>query len=115
MELPIVGPSNRFLVPQRDRRWPHVLSTFLLIATLVVSALGLVGWPRLRSTSIHYDLIRLRSEVELLQARERSLSLELEWQRSPRALAERALELGLVPLEDATDPAPGESATGSEP
>ena len=36
MELPVVGPSNRFLVAERDRRWPHVLSTFLLLAVLVV-------------------------------------------------------------------------------
>ena len=63
MELPVVGPSNRFLVPQRDRRWPHVLSTFLLLAVLVVGALGLVGWPRLKITSIHYDLIQLRAEI----------------------------------------------------
>lgn len=97
MELPIVGPSNRFLVPQRDRRWPHVLSTFLALAILVVSVLGLVGWPRLKITSIHYDLIRLRAEVEQLQGRERALRLELEYQRSPRVLAARAAELGLVP------------------
>lgn len=97
MELPIVGPSNRFLVPQRDRRWPHVLSTFLLLAVLVVGVLGLVGWPRLKITSIHYDLIRLRADVEQLQNRQRALSLELEYQRSPRVLAGRAAELGLVP------------------
>ena len=97
MELPVVGPSNRFLVPQRDRRWPHVLSTFLLLAVLVVGVLGLVGWPRLKITSIHYDLIRLRAEVEQLQSRQRALSLELEYQRSPRILAARAGELGLVP------------------
>ena len=97
MELPVVGPSNRFLVPQRDRRWPHVLSTFLLLAVLVVGVLGLVGWPRLKITSIHYDLIRLRAEVEQLQSRQRALSLELEFQRSPRMLAGRAVELGLVP------------------
>jgi hypothetical protein len=97
VELPVVGPSNRFLVPQRDRRWPHVLSTFLLLAVLVVGVLGLVGWPRLKITSIHYDLIRLRAEVEQLQSRQRALSLELEYQRSPGILAARAVELGLVP------------------
>ena len=99
MELPVVGPSNRFLVPQRDRRWPHVLSTFLLIAVLVVGALGLVGLPRLKITSIHYDLIRLRAEVDQLESRERVLRLDLEYQRSPRVLAARAAELGLVPSE----------------
>jgi len=101
MELPVVGPSNRFLVAQRDRRWPHVLSTFLLLAVLVVGVLGLVGWPRLKITSLHYDLIRLRAEVEQLQMRERALRLELEFQRSPLVLAERAAELGLVPPEAA--------------
>lgn len=107
MELPVVGPSNRFLVPQRDRRWPHVLSTFLLLAVLVVGVLGLVGWPRLKITSIHYDLIRLRAEVEQLQSRERALRLDLEFQRSPSVLAAKAAELGLVPPDAA---GPGESA-----
>jgi hypothetical protein len=101
VELPIVSPSNRFLVPQRDRRWPHVLSTFLLLAVLVVGLLGLVGWPRLRITTIHYDLIRLRAEVDQLESRERALRLNLEYQRSPRVLALRAAELGLVPPEAA--------------
>lgn len=99
MELPVVGPSNRFLVPQRDRRWPHVLSTFLLLAVLVVGALGLVGWPRLKITSIHYDLIRLRAEVSQLESRERALRLDLEYRRSPRVLAAQATALGLVPSE----------------
>ena len=106
MELPIVGPSNRFLVPQRDRRWPHVLSTFLLLAVLVVVLLGLVGWPRLKITSIHYDLIRLRAEVDQLESRERALRLDLEYQRSPRVLALRAAELGLVPPETVGHPGP---------
>ena len=101
MELPIVGPSNRFLVPQRDRRWPHVLSSFLLLAVLVIGVLGLVGWPRLKITSIHYELIRLRAEVEQLHSRERALRLELEYRRSPRVLAERAAAIGLVPPEAA--------------
>ena len=30
----------------------------------MVGVLGLVGWPRLKITSIHYDLIRLRAEVD---------------------------------------------------
>jgi len=77
------------------------LSTFLLLAVLVVGVLGLVGWPRLKITSIHYDLIRLRAEVEQLQSRERTLRLDLEYQRSPQVLAARAAELGLVPAEAA--------------
>lgn len=115
MELPVVGPSNRFLVAQRDRRWPHVLSTFLLLAVLVVGVLGLVGWPRLKITSIHYDLIRLRGEVEQLQTHARSLRLELEYRRSPLVLAQKAEELGLVPPEVAQGARTEESTEGDAP
>ena len=115
VELPVVGPSNRFLVPQRDRRWPHVLSTFLLLAVLVVGTLGLVGWPRLRITSTHYDLIRLRAEVDQLESRQRALRLELEVQRSPRVLAHRAAELGLMPPEDAAEIARATPIDGERP
>ena len=97
MQLPGVGPSNRFLIPQRDRRWPHVLTALLLVSTLVILALALVGWPRLKSTTIHYELIQLRATVAELEERERSLRLELERERSPERLARRAAELGLLP------------------
>jgi hypothetical protein len=78
---------------------------------LVVGVLGLVGWPRLRITSTHYDLIRLRAEVDELESRERALRLELEYKRSPRELALRAAELGLMPPETA---AKAEAAPSSE-
>jgi len=81
-----------------------VLSTFLLLAVLVVGVLGLVGWPRLKITSIHYDLIRLRAEVDQLESRERVLRLDLEYLRSPRVLAARATKLGLVPSEQSGPP-----------
>ena len=97
MELPVASPSNRFLVPQRDRRWPHVLSVVLFISVAVLSVLFLIGWPRLRSTSIHYDLITLRSEVKELQRTEREMMLELDVVRSPTSLAEHARHVGLVP------------------
>jgi hypothetical protein len=97
MEHPVIGPSNRFLIPQRDRHWPQVLSALIGVSAVVVMALALVGWPRLKSTSIHYELIRLRAQVEALEQRERSLRLELEYERSPDRLAERAGALGLVP------------------
>ncbi len=97
VDLPVLGPSNRFLTPQRDRRWPHVLSGVLLVSGIVLTALFLVGWPRLRSTTIHYDLIRLRSEVEMLQRREHSLRVELEQERNPVRVGERAKRLGLRP------------------
>jgi hypothetical protein len=97
MDLPVIGPSNRFLIPQRDRNWPQVLSALIGVSALVVLALALVGWPRLRSTSIHYELIRLRAQVAELEQRERVLLLELEHERSPERLAARARELGMVP------------------
>jgi hypothetical protein len=97
MNLPGLNSSNRFFIPQRDHRWPHVLTALLAVSALVVVALGLVGWPRLKSTSIHYDLIRLRAQVRELEQRERELKLELESERSPQRLGERARKLGLVP------------------
>jgi len=105
MDFQAFGPSNRFLIPQRDRRWPHVLSLLLVVSGLVVLALGLVGWPRLRSTSIHYELIRLREQVSELEQRERRLVLEFERERSPERLAVRARDLGLVPAAPAGLPA----------
>jgi len=105
MDLPVIGPTNRFLIPQRDRRWPQVLSALIGVSAMVMVALALVGWPRLRSTSIHYELIRLRAEVEELEQRERVLRLELERERSPERLAARARELGMVPAAPAGLPA----------
>jgi len=97
VDLPVASPSNRFLLPQRDRRWPHVLIVVLLMSGVVLVALFLVGWPRLENTSIHYDLIQLRAEVAELERRERELSLELEVVRNPARLVEHALQAGLVP------------------
>lgn len=105
MDLPVIGPSNRFLIPQRDSNWRQVLSALIGVSALVVLALALVGWPRLKSTSIHYELIRLRAQVAQLEQRERALRLELERERSPERLAERARELGMVPAAPAGLPA----------
>jgi hypothetical protein len=113
MQLPGVGPSNRFLIPQRDQRWRQVLTALLMVSALVVFALGLVGWPRLKSTSIHYQLIQLRAEVAELEERQRNLQLELELERSPERLAARARALGLV---DAAPPGlAAEAADGETP
>lgn len=111
MQFPGAGPSNRFLIPQRDRRWPHALTALLLVSMLVVLALGLVGWPRLKSTSIHYRLIQLRSEVAELEERQRDVQLELERERSPGRLAARARDLGLV---DAAPPSVPATAVAAE-
>jgi hypothetical protein len=108
MDFPVIGPSNRFLIPQRDRHWPQVLSALIGVSALVVLALALVGWPRLRSTSIHYELIRLRAQVEELEQEERRLRLELEHERSPERLARRAREIGMVPAAPVGIPAPAE-------
>jgi len=97
IDLPVDAPSNRFLVRQRDRRWPRVMSSALLIAAVVLGVLLVVGWPRLRSTSVHYQLIQLRAEVLELEHRERRLRVELECERSPLKLAVRARDLGLEP------------------
>lgn len=110
MNLSGLHSSNRFFIPERDRRWPQVLTAVLAVSALVVLALGLVGWPRLKSTSIHYDLIQLRAEVRELEQRERVLMLELEKERSPQRLAERARALGLVP----SAPAGAVAAASSE-
>ena len=100
MESPVALPSNRFLTPQRDRRWPHVLSVVLLVSGIVLTALILVGWPRLRSTSIYYELNRLRTEVDELQRRQHELLVELE--REIRILGESVgnrVDEVLVPLD----------------
>lgn len=107
MDLPVAGPSNRFLTPQRDRRWPQVLSAVLALSGVVLTALFLVGWPRLRSTSIHYDLIQLRSEVEMLERREHSLRVELELERNPVHVGDKAERLGLRPAGPADLVVPG--------
>jgi hypothetical protein len=106
MSLSGLHSSNRFFIPERDRRWPHVLTALLAVSALVVLALGLVGWPRLKSTSIHYDLIQLRAQVRELEQQERVLRLELEGERSLQRLEERASALGLVSAAPAGVAAP---------
>jgi hypothetical protein len=108
MELPIATPTNRFLIRERDRHWPRVLTTVLVVASVLFLVLFLVGWPRLKATSIHYELIQLRSEVDGLENTANRLRLELERERSPQALAERAEALGLVvPPPSAVHPVEG--------
>ena len=101
MQIPIAQPSNDYLVPQRDRNWGQVLIVVLTASILVLLALGLVGWPRLRGTTVNYDLIHLRQEVAELEVVEKRLCADLEFERSPARLAERATELGLAPAASA--------------
>jgi len=97
IELPIERPSNQFLVRERDHRWLPALAATLMLAMLLGSLLFLVGWPRLQATSIHYDLIRLRAQVEELERQHRELEVTVERARSPELLARRAQRLGLQP------------------
>lgn len=97
MRVPVLAPTNRYLVAQRDRRWPHALTMLLAVAGLVLATLIVIGWPRLRSTSIHYQLIGLRAEVRDLEREQRRLRLELEQRRTPAVLAAEARALGLAP------------------
>ncbi len=98
MSRPLVlRPAPRPVVWQPDRQWPRVLAAVLLLAGSIVALLMLVGWPRLETIAVHYDLMRLRAEVETLRRSERALTVELERERNPVALAARARALGLEP------------------
>jgi hypothetical protein len=106
----VAHPSNRFLVRQRDRRWLQALASVLVGAVALLAALTLVGWPRLRLTSIHYDLVGLRAEVHQLEQHEQALVLELQHWRDPIRLSALATARGL----SAPDPSQAESYLVSE-
>jgi hypothetical protein len=93
----VLRPTGRSVVWQPDRQWPRVLAAVLLLGGVIAGLLMLVGWPRLQTIAVHYDLMRLRAEVEQLQRTERALTMELERERNPAVLAERAHALGLTP------------------
>lgn len=93
---PILLPTNRDVRPKVDPRWPMAFASLALISVLLAATLALVGWPRLRSVSLHYDLVTLREEVEGLRRQERLVETELETLRAPQAIAHQAEELGLV-------------------
>ena len=103
-------PTNKFLVREPDRRIPRVLGSVLVLAMALLLMLSIIGWPRLRSTSIHYRLNRLRAEVHELRDQEHHLAVALEQERAPRRLAERATALGLQP---ATVRASGDTEEGA--
>ena len=97
MELPIAVPRNDWLELQPDRHWPRALRVVLGAALAILLVVGLVGWPRLKSTALSYDLLRLRHDVRDLERIEARLAVEYEIQRSPVRLAELATSLGLEP------------------
>ena len=76
---------------------PRVLASILVLSVTMLLVLSIVGWPRLRSTTIHYDLIRLRADVSELRREQQALSVALEEERSPERLAVKARALGLQP------------------
>lgn len=102
IDRPIPLPRNRHIKARPDRRWPVAFALLALTSLLFVAALALVGWPRLRGISLHYELVRVRAEVESLRYRERQLAVEVEKLRAPSHLAARAAELGLAPPSGAT-------------
>ena len=99
---PIAPPSNRFLVRRRDRSWYYAFTGALVISTAVVIVLFLVGWPRLKTTAIYYELTEIRENLDRLREQETALRIQLERQRAPTTLAARATELGLIPPEQVT-------------
>ncbi len=99
MSRPAIFPSPAAdrVVWQPDRQWPRVLAFALAVGVAVAGMLLVVGWPRLETIAVHYDLIRLRAEVTVLQRREKALTVRLEKERNPVSLARRATRLGLQP------------------
>lgn len=84
---------------QRDRKWPLAFSLLGLLSLALGLTLGLIGWPRLQSVSLHYDLVRLRTEVESLQIQARDLEAQMEQLRAPQTLGRQATALGLAQHE----------------
>ncbi|MCK5377892.1 MAG: hypothetical protein KAJ78_00755 [Acidobacteria bacterium] len=97
IERPISLPTNRHITAQRDRKWPLAFALLGLLSLALGLTLALIGLPRLQSVSIHYDLVRLRADVEGLQHQARDLEARMEQLRAPEALGLRATPLGLAP------------------
>ncbi len=109
---PIAPPSNRFLVRRRDRSWYYAFTGAVAISAVVMGVLFLVGWPRLKTTAIHYELTEIREQISSLHEEETALRVRLEQQRSPDTLARKAEELGLVPPEQIYRETAGEDEGG---
>lgn len=109
---PIAPPSNRFLVRRQDRSWYYAFTAALLISAAVMTILFLVGWPRLKTTAIHYELTEIRESLGELEEAKTALKVRLEQHRAPHTLAQRAAELGLVPPYHPSDPSTGSDEGG---
>lgn len=101
IQRPIPLPTNRHITAQRDRKWPVAFALLALLSMVLVLTLGLIGWPRLQSVSLHYDLVRLRTEVENLQYQAQDLEANMERLRSPETLSQQAVVLGLTQPDSA--------------
>jgi len=93
---PVLLPTNRDVRPKVDPRWPIAFASIALIFIVLTAVFALVGWPRLRSVSLHYDLVELRAEVEQLRQQERRIEAEVELLRAPQEMAPKAEALGLI-------------------
>ncbi len=96
-QRPILLPTNRHITAQRDRKWPLAFALLGLFSLALALTLAMIGWPRLQSVSIHYDLVRLRSDVEILEHQARDLEARMHELRAPESLTLEAGRLGLVP------------------
>ncbi len=104
----VYRPTPGPVIWQGDRQWPRVLAASLAVGAVVAGLLLAVGWPRLQTIAVHYDLVRLRVEVAALERQERVLSVQLERRRNPAALGRAARALGLGPPSPEQIRVPGE-------
>ena len=108
IERPIPLPTNRHITALRDRKWPMAFALLGMVSLGLGLTLALIGWPRLQSVSLHYDLVRLRGEVERLEYQTRELEARLGQLRAPEALGRQASILGLTPPTLSVDKADSE-------
>ncbi len=92
-------PTNRHITAQRDRKWPMAFAMLGLLSLTLGLTLALIGWPRLQSVSLHYDLVKIRADVEHLEYQARDLEARMEQLRAPEALGLQASRLGLAQPE----------------
>ena len=97
IDRPIPLPTNRHITALRDRKWPMAFALLGLLSLTLGLTLALIGWPRLQSISIHYDLVQLRTDVESLESQARDLETQMDQLRAPEALGFQASRLGLAP------------------
>lgn len=95
MDRPVPRPSNRWIRAERDRRWPMAFAVLALLSVALVGALALIGWPRLRALTLHYEIAGLRTEVETLERQVDEAEGQVQALTAPEALETAALATGL--------------------